>query len=114
MSQPSRHQSIQDFFDYTARLEAAYQEPSFSYLAFKSGKDFVLVQAALFLNVLRSKAPFTHFKSENVRAGHYLLSELGLDAKALVEQLLTGVLHTPDGDLQFPKPTQGEYTSIYV
>jgi hypothetical protein len=85
-----------------------------SYLAIKAGDKFVLVQGRLQLQGVPPPHPAgaLHFRSPNVRAGIYSLSELNFSPKGLVESLLLGVLPTPDGELQFP-PQQGGSHSLY-
>jgi hypothetical protein len=36
------------------------------------------------LNVVPSMTPLTHFRSENIRAGHYRFSELKVDLQGLL------------------------------
>ena len=50
----------------------------------KLGEDFYLVQGALVFNNAPPKTPFSYFRSDNIRAGNYRLSELNLDARGVV------------------------------
>jgi hypothetical protein len=70
-------------------------------------------KAALFMNPSAPNVPLTHFQSENVRAGHYPLDELGLDAKSFVDQVLSGTIATPRGPLLFRSRKDGSYTAIF-
>jgi hypothetical protein len=94
---------VDDFFAAIAPFEKALGHAGFSYLAVRLGVDFVLLRGRLFLNASGSAVlPPPHFRSPNVRAGHYRLAELGLDVRGLIEQLCVGLLKTPDGELHFP------------
>jgi len=105
---------IDDFFVAIEPLHSANQNPSsFSYLAVKHGEDFYLVQGALVFNNAPPKTPFSHFRSDNIRAGNYLLSELNVDARGVVTALLSGQLPTPDGKLLFPGNETGNFGATY-
>jgi hypothetical protein len=105
---------IDDFFCAIEPLHRENKNPSsFSYLAVKHGEDFYLVQGALIINVAPSKTPYSHFRSDNIRAGNYRLSELNLDARAVVTALLSGQLPTPDGKLLFPGNESGNLGATY-
>ena len=107
-------QFIDDFFCAIEPLHKENKNPrSFNYLAVKHGEDFYLVQGALIFNVAPSKTPLSHFRSDNIRAGNYLLSELNLDARGLVAALLSGQLQTPDGKLLFPGNESGNHGATY-
>jgi len=81
---------VDDFFAAIAPFEKAFGHAGFSYLAVRLGKDFVLLRGRLFLNLTPSEVPPPHFRSPNVRAGHYKLAELGLDVQGLIERLCVG------------------------
>jgi len=104
---------IDDFFSAIEPLHGANQNLNFSYLAVKHGDDFYLVQGALLFNTAPSKTPFSHFRSNNVRAGNYLLSELHLDARGLVAALISGEVPTPDEKLLFPGNDTGNFGVTY-
>jgi hypothetical protein len=105
---------IDDFFRAIEPLHRANKNPSsFSYLAVKHGKEFYLVQGALVFNTSPSKTPFSHFRSDNIRAGNYRLSELKLDVRGVVTALLSGQLPTPDGNLLFPCNEAGNFGATY-
>jgi hypothetical protein len=105
---------IDDFFCAIEPLHRENKNPgSFSYLAVKQGEEFYLVQGALVFNNAPSKTPFSHFRSDNVRAGNYRLSELNLDARGVVAALLYGQLPTPDGELFFPGNESGNRGATY-
>jgi hypothetical protein len=68
-------QFIDDFFSAIEPLHRENKNPSsFGYLDVKPGEEFYLVQGALILNVAPFKTPFSHFRSDNVRAGNYRLT----------------------------------------
>ncbi len=57
--------------------------------------------------------PFTNFASKSVRAGHYPLAKLGVDARGLVDQALSGSIEVPDGSLLFRPRKEGGYAAAY-
>src|SRR5262245_23909346 len=93
---------VDDFFAAIAPFETAFGDAGFTYLAVTLGGDFVLWRGRVFLSTPNPSAVLPHFRSPNVRAGHYKLAELGLDVRGLIERLCAGVLNTPDGELRFP------------
>ncbi len=110
----AQHQAfIDDFFNAIEPLHGANQNLNFSYLAVKHGDDFYLVQGTFLFNTASSKTPFSHFRSDNVRAGNYRLSELHLDARGLVGALISGEVPTPDGKLHFSGNDAGNYGVTY-
>src|SRR6266700_7822071 len=80
-----QQQNIDDFFRSIDAVALAYQNTTFAYMAIKHQSDFVLVQGRIFFNADPSRVPFSHFQSTSVRAGHYRLAELNMDARALIE-----------------------------
>jgi hypothetical protein len=94
--------NIDNFLSAVTPWEAGYTQNSFTYLAVKRLGIFNLVQGAVWLNTLELKAPFTQFATENIRAGHYRLTELKKSYRELIEEIASGVIRTPDGDLHFP------------
>lgn len=105
--------NVDEFFRAIAPLRAGYANTTFNYLAVKHGKAFVLVQGRVQLQVGAPNIPLMHFASENVRAGQYRISELGMDARELVEAVVKGSIPTPHGVLTFPLPDNGTIASVY-
>jgi hypothetical protein len=111
---PYQKVSIEDFFRATEPLQNANTNPiSFCYLAVKQNDSFFLIQGALVFNNAPQKTPFSHFKSDDIRAGNFELSELNLDARGVVNALLSGKLSTPLGDLVFPENDVGNFGATY-
>jgi hypothetical protein len=102
---------ITEFFAGIAPWEAAYKHAGLSYFAFKHDGDFVLLQARLFLRIVPSNVPSSYFQSSNIRVGHYLMSDLGQTAHAVVDELLSGKLSTPHGILRF-SPGHADHYSV--
>lgn len=90
----------------------AYTQDSFSYAALKQGGRVLLLQGALFLNVLPRKFPET-FNSSNLRVGHFPLTAVKLDRVQFLEKVINGVVPTPDGDLNFEGNAPMEYGGTY-
>jgi hypothetical protein len=99
---PAGQKFIDEFFAAIAHYEAAFQHVGFSYLAVKFGTRFEILRGRIFLRSAPT-AP-SHFESFHVRAGHYALTDLGFDVRGLIDQLLTGSLKTPHGELFFAAP----------
>jgi hypothetical protein len=103
MPVPAHQKTINEFFEAISPLEKAFRHVGFSYLAARFGTRFVLLHGRVFLNTSMPAAGPTHFQSAHVRAGNYQLDELKLDVRGLLEQLLSGTLPTPGGELSFPR-----------
>lgn len=110
---PNDQKNIDAFFSAIEPFQGAYKNATFNYLAVKRGDDFQLVQGRLLFNTLPSKIPFTHFQSNNIRAGHYRLSELNLGARDLITSLLSGTISTPNGKLFFFGNDAGKFSVSY-
>lgn len=107
--------AIDTFFSGIAPWEDAYKKfASISYFAIKREGVFVLIQAKLFLNAIQSDLPIMHFQTENIRAGQYPISDLGMDAQSVVALLTTGKLVCPHDDLCFPSADSGSCSAYCV
>ena len=96
--------AVDEFFAATGPLMPAYHYKGFAYLALRRSEHWVVLKGALFLNsAVPPRMPLTRFNSESIRAGHYFLSELGADPRALVGQVFAGRIETPDDALVFPR-----------
>lgn len=107
--------AIDAFFAGLVPREGAYQKfASVSYFAVKHDGAFVLVQAKLFLNSVPPDIPLTQFQTENIRAGHFLMSDLAADARTVVGLFTEGKLSRPDGELWFPPADGGSYSAYHL
>jgi hypothetical protein len=104
---------IDEFFTAIEPLKGAYQNGSFSYAALRHKEQFVIVQGYLYLSA-PSNVPYSHFCSENIRVGHYRLSEMKTSPEVLIEAAFGGRIATPGGDLSFQKPQNGERGALYI
>ncbi|MBI5319643.1 hypothetical protein [Bradyrhizobium sp.] len=93
---------VRNFLAAISPWESGYLENSFTYVATRLGNDFVLAQGMLWLRPFQSPIPLTHFESENVRAGHFKLSDVGKTYREVIKELGEGYLTTPHGTLLFP------------
>ena len=109
-------QKIADaFFARLAPWQDAYQKfSSLSYFAVRHEGAFVLAQARLFLNTVLSDLPLTHFQTENIRAGHFLVSDLTASAQSVVGMLTDGRVDCPGGELWFPPANDGQYSADHL
>lgn len=106
---------IDGFFAGLAPWEDAYKKfASLSYFAVKHEGAFVLVQARLFLNTVPSDLPLAHFQTANIRAGHFLISDLKADAQGVVGIFTDGKLICPAGELWFPPAHGGSYSAYHL
>src|SRR5262245_61727667 len=94
--------NIDNFFATIAILQGGYSDVGLFYLAVKRAEAFVLVQGRVLFQTGAPTVPQQQFQTEHIRAGHYRLVDLGLDARSLLAKLMTGTLSTPHGDLVFP------------
>jgi len=110
-----QHQNfINEFFRAIEPANKNNQNLTFSYIALKREGKFSLIQGLLRYNNGPSKISHTHYKSENVRAGNYHLSEMNLTGRELVDCLLSGSIQTPDGEeLFFQGNEAGKYSATY-
>jgi hypothetical protein len=102
---------VEHFFQAIQSLAAAYENATFSYIAVNRMDEFVLMHGRIFLNIQPSAIPLSLFQSKSVRAGHYRLADLKMDARALIECIFSGKLETPHGSLSFPASDDGTYAS---
>jgi hypothetical protein len=98
---PADQKFVDDFFSAIAPYQSAFQHVGFSYLAVKFGEPYQIIRGRIFMNTAPPAAQPRHFQSAHVRVGHYALKELASDLRDLINQLITGVLNTPDGPLHF-------------
>ncbi len=103
---------VGDFFAAIEPWEKEYKQNGFAYVAVRDGDHFVITQGVLWLNTIESKIPFNYFETTNIRAGHFRLSDLNIEYPAFIDQILTGKIKTPNGDLEFP-PIRGEHSMFY-
>ncbi|MEH6950720.1 hypothetical protein V4R08_05145 [Nitrobacter sp. NHB1] len=107
----SRH--INDFYQAIAPWESGYANNSFAYVAVKHAGQFVIVQGIIWLHTAHSKMSFKMFKSENVRAGHFKLSDLGKSYRDMVTDIGNRTVSTPQGELTFPPKHKASYTPLH-
>ena len=106
---------IDAFFAGFIPWHDAYKKfASLSYFAVKHDGAFVLVQARLFLNTVPSDLPLSHFQTENIRAGHFLISEMKADIRSVVGLFADGKLICPAGELWFPPADGGSYSAYHL
>lgn len=113
---PEDQVSVNAFFAQVAEYRRAHGPHStVSYFAVKRGDEFLLMHGRLFLTSVQRPAPLTHFRSANVMAGHFLLSDLGVGPEDVVESLVSKAeLSTPAGVLRFPPSDPGQHSAYYT
>src|SRR5437773_1309485 len=93
---------VKNFLEAISPWESGYRENSFTYVATRLGNDFVLAQGMLWLRPFQSPIPLAYFKSENVRAGHFKLLDVGKSFQEVIKELRDGYFTTPHETLLFP------------
>ncbi|NLS70461.1 hypothetical protein E3H11_16320 [Bradyrhizobium brasilense] len=94
--------SVSNFFNAIEPWESGYQNNTFTYVAVRRGERFLLVQGSLWLNTSTSPIPLKTFESENVRAGHFKISDVGKTFREMIEDLGDSEIQTPQGPILFP------------
>jgi hypothetical protein len=111
---PPARQFVDNFFKAVQPIEEAYGVGSFGYVARRQDGRWALIQGALIFNPIQTKAPLTHFQSENIRAGHFLLSDVQLNERSFVERALDSEIAIPNGRLHFPPAEGGFHGASYI
>lgn len=111
--QPHDQKAIDCFFDETRPSLATYGNAFFACVAVRVDGEFKLVQGAVHLMPSTRELP-PHFETENIRADYYRLVDLNLTIEQFINMVLTGVIHTPHGDIQFPGDQTGTHRASYM
>lgn len=106
--------NIERFCSDISPWESSYRYLGFSYFAAKQDGRLDLLQGRLFLNTSPSTIPPGHFETQSIRAGHFLLSELGLTFRDLISHTTSGLIKTPIGDLNFPKNSGNGIQTFHI
>lgn len=111
------NEAVAQFFETVEPVKACCATPTFSYFAIKKNGVFNLIQGMLFLNLPTTDAQLSHFQSENIRAGKYLLSDLGYTPEEFVAAARLGKIETPIGPLiiskKEPNSVYGSFTALH-
>lgn len=110
---PNDKKRIDDFFNSIEPFREAYRYVSFSYIAIMHGDDYQLLQGRVLFNTAPFKKDLSHFRSNNIRAGQYYISDLNIDPRGLITGLLSGELWTPDGRLLISGNDDGKFSTSY-
>lgn len=86
--------------------------PTFSYVAIQDGDDFMIVKGAVVFNTTDQLPALGKFEHGRVKANRFLLKEIGLNPRKLLQQLISGRVQTPDGALTFP-PENAQHFANY-
>ena len=112
MSNPDKN--LECFLSAISPWEAAYVHAGLSYFAVRRDGVLNLMQGRLFLHSTPSAIPKTQFETNQVLAGYFPLSELGLEYRDLITQLVTsGRISTPVGKLVFPMQAEGQVATHF-
>lgn len=92
---------VEEFFAAIDPIRGGKSEVTFNYLAVLHHDQYILICSRLYF-IHRTKVPFSHISTERVRAGQYRLSDLNCSPRELVQQMMSGIVKTPSGNLLFP------------
>jgi hypothetical protein len=107
-------QAIDTFFANIEPIRSAYEDVSLNYVAIRHSGGWILINGRLIFYSRGSQLETREFQSENVRAGRFKLSDVGLDARSLLERLLSGRLSSPHGELYFPTSQTGPHITTFI
>jgi hypothetical protein len=93
--------NLVEFFKAIDAQRSAYT-PYFNYIALRNGADYIICQASVGLGTDPMNVPASQFTSDNLRAGHYNLSDLKVSIEDMLSCFLAGSIDTPQGKLLFP------------
>lgn len=111
---PHDTEQIEKFFSTVEPWFKAYSNIGLSYFAVKKGGEKYLLQARLFLNTNPSSISAIRVETENILAGHFNFSELGLSVQDFVNSIVgEGVVTTPHGKFIFPTEDEGEISAYF-
>ena len=104
---------LEDFFEAIELSLPGYNHCFFSYLALRTGDKFLLNQGQLVLHTMPATVPSKYYHSENIRAGFFRLEDLNFGPKAMIDKILSGIVPTPQGELEFPPGQQGNHSMYF-
>ena len=96
----------EQFFSAIEPMSGGKSEVTFNYLAVVHQGQHVLICSRLYF-VHKTRVPLSHITTARIRAGQYRLAELNCTARELVQQIMSGTVKTPKGDLHFPVDGSG-------
>jgi len=103
---------VADFLKSVAPFRSAYRHATFTYLAIKSDEGALLYSGRLFLYSRKPEQPKAPFESQNLFAGQFLLSEIGVELEEFIEKIRSGTIQTPQRDLAV-QTEEGRGLSFY-
>jgi hypothetical protein len=102
----------EQFFTAIEPTSGGKSEVTFNYLAVLHEGRHVLICSRLYF-IHKTSVPFSHIATERIRAGQYRLSDLNCTPRELVQQIMSGIVKTPNGDLQFPVDSSGNTRTTF-
>jgi hypothetical protein len=106
--------NIQRFLSNIAPWESAYTDIGLSYFAIRKDNVQNLLQGRLFFNTVLTTIPHKQFKTNDILAGYFPISELKVGYRDLITQLAThGRIKTPIGELVFPTEDNGRVATEF-
>jgi hypothetical protein len=99
---------IKKFFEAIAPIRGGYSQIDFRFVAIKQGDRFCIIRSSLIFNT-GATAVSSHFTSEHIHSGVYPLADLKTTPEKFVEQVLSGKISVPSGDIHFQPPESGDY-----
>ena len=92
-------------------LGPAAERATLTFVAVRRDEEFMLIEGRLMLDAVDQEPK--HFRSVNVHAGHYRLSELKKSMAQVMDEIAVGRLELPDGDVVIPAAHEGGWRWEY-
>ncbi len=99
------------FLKIADTLGPAAEGAILTFISVRQGEQFMLIEGQLMLGV--GQTPKACFRSPNVLAGQYLLSDLKKTVAQVLEEIEAGSLKLPDGEIFFGGHEAGGYSWGY-
>lgn len=106
---------LDNFLSYIGPHVSAYSKhATISFIAFKREGIFSLTKMVVALNVVDNNISAKEYKTDNIMAGFYKLSDLAIDLSSLIEQSLSGQIKTAKFNLAIKKEPNDNLSLYYV
>lgn len=96
-------QAVEQFFHELNPYRVGYKNIGITYLAIRQGEIWNITHARIYMHPMPVPVKNGSFVSENVKAGHHTLEELGLTCEQAISKIKSGEpIPTPSGSIMFP------------
>ncbi|MHB8348544.1 MAG: hypothetical protein ACYDHM_15630 [Acidiferrobacterales bacterium] len=103
MATVSEHQrkELQTFLDIIAPWKAAYGDARFAFIGARKDGVIKVLQGQLLLGNTPPALPTQFIETTSMAAGYYALADAGHNFEDVLERLVSGILETPHGPVEF-------------